>query len=285
MKLLILFLLTLSNLLVAHPGKEPWLEDWIIGSQCMVRNEFGNAIKHYSNAMRYVPQGSVALQRLRNDRAIAYLAVEDVNAANEEVSAIISDFERDRDYTIENEAVKALWLRMSIAAGSGDKERSYKDLKLIEKYDRNLPHVQINQGYAFITNLQVRSVGDHNGIASLLADLGVCKGSEDVVFGPSGNCWVKMREFSEPCCADCGEERRIDLVANANVASCKERCSALAISAGLGCNFCPTPFAKAGCAAAVAGLLKTCSWCCEGSGFYERCLKYLQYFDSSKYDH
>ncbi|WP_042281412.1 hypothetical protein [Candidatus Protochlamydia sp. R18] len=118
----------------------------------------------------------------------------------------------------------------------------------------------------------------HSGVCSSKNDIKILKSGTWIINKSDDNNCQNL-EKKHPEQATNTEKCKINIENKiCGVEGCKGWCDANAITAMTWCSkVFKAPQCQAGCALAVYAIQKGCHWCCDGQGFYKRCIEPFGY--------
>lgn len=156
-----------------------------------------------------------------------------------------------------------------------------EDLKLFAETSENRPSFERTKEHIII-----RNVPDCSCYRDLMTcyfiHSGICFSKDDIQTLNSGIWIIKKNCGCQKCieilnndriCDACGSMIRVQNT-QAKIDDCKGWCDRLAIAGAAWCGKAFKTFrCQAACGLAVHEIQQGCYWCCEGDGFYKRCVK------------
>lgn len=210
------------------------------------------------------------------DRARLNLLLENNELALEDLDKALSN-----EKITKREKSRAAISRMIARSRLGMDSGVLEDLKLFAENSENKPTFEKTQ-----KNIIIRNVPDCSCYKNLMTcyfiHSGICLSKNDIQKLKSGiwivkkNCGCKTCDDilnSDRLCDACGSIIRAQNTKE-KIDSCKGWCDRMAIA---GAGWCGKSFKKllcqTACGWAVYEIQQGCYWCCEGDGFYKRCVK------------
>lgn len=256
-----------------------WHDYWIEAVQLCNDKNYNEAIAMFDQAIAcmeangdvdhphvYVDRGRLNLLLNRNELALA-----DLNKAlsNEKIS--------------KPERTRALVSRLMVNSRLGHDQYVLSDLKTFGETYENKPVREETK-----ENIIIRNVPQCNCYRNIMTcyfiHSGMCESKNDIKILDS-NIWI-IKKACDCGCNECEEKNQTDRVCDAcgaiiysqnnqqKIEECKGWCDRMAIASSAWCGKVFKDIrCQAACAIAVYELQQGCYWCCNGEGFYKKCIK------------
>jgi hypothetical protein len=139
----------------------------------------------------------------------------------------------------------------------------------VQNLDPHYPRVESTKEYLIYRNFNSDSPCAKSSFANVLVQTDICDKVEDVTFTNMGVCIVKRK-----CHSGCKCTQEKNARVNHDEETCKYWCDRVGNAAMILCgNKFKTIRCQWLCTEVVEALKKGCYWCCEGDGFYKKCVK------------
>lgn len=264
MRVLFVFIAFSLNLL-ANESSEEWLSHWMTGTLFVKEKKFNEAIVEYTQSIEILEREDRLQDQLYifNNRGEAYLL-------SDQYACALADFRivRESQVTSLTDKIMSQWGIARTYARLGDLENFIEQFQKVREIDPNYPKVEVTREYIIFRNFHSDSPCVRKNFAKTLVKINLCKREGDVIFTNNGICMVK-RSDENRACQVVGRINQSN-----NEQNCKYWCDRIANTALMVCSsrfsgiMCITA-----CSQIVESLRQGCFWCCEGEGFYERCVK------------
>jgi tetratricopeptide (TPR) repeat protein len=275
---------------------EAWFYHWIFGMNLFQDKSYDEAVTEFSqaiNLLEFVGQMDENHLHLYNDRGQALLL-------SKKYTQAIPDFTRvlETSNSPINQTIRALWGRTTCYGAINDNENFKKDYERLKVTDPDYPKVEYTKDYVIFKNFNTSALTPYakDKFCSAMIHFDLCKSKEDIVFTNLGVCLVKRtclydseklkqdhqyEQNNDQSFGCCGGTNRMPamLVAAGNIGDCKYWCDRVSQSAFVMCgSVFKTLSCKLICSGFVETLKEGCYWCCEGDGFYKKCVKPFEEF-------
>ena len=275
-----LTLMMLISLISVFCYAEEWQGYWIKAVEACEEKNYEEAGHLFDLAIETVENAGISdVPHLYVDRARLNLLLNRVELSLPDLDKALSNEKIDYQETL-----RALLSRFLARARLGMEQGALDDLKRFGdlKVDKPLMEMIKNK-------IIIRNIPDSDCYSKIMTcyfiHSGMCKSKNDIKMLKSGICLIDRADDSD--CESCVEGDTEDRVCDAcgfvikpisenclTVEGCKGWCDRTAV---LGGSWCGKVFSRlrcqALCALAVYELQQGCYWCCEGGGFYKRCIK------------
>jgi hypothetical protein len=255
-----------------------WQDYWIKAVENCDQRSYDVANEMFDLAIAYMEkEGDTNHPYVYVDRARLNLLLEKNELAIADLDKALAN-----DKITQQEKSRAAISRMIARSRLGMDKGVLEDLKLFAETSENKPIMEKTREHIIIRNVPNCSCY-RNLMTSYFIDSGMCESKDDIQMLNSG-IWLIRRKGDCGCNKD-EEKSRLDNNFNPYIAgskinrheqrdSCRAWCDRMAIA---GAGWCGKVFKRLDCQTAcgwaVYEIQQGCYWCCDGEGFYKRCIK------------
>ena len=262
--------------------RKDYLDYWTKAVLSCTSQNFDQGILEFTQALDLLEEGEdKSHDHIYVDRGRAYLLVDKLEEA-------LSDFDYAliRNNLSQKDLTRALISKIVTLSRLNRNEECLALFDELKKNDQEFPKTTITKDYIIIRNMPDCNCY-RTRIKSYLIHSGICENDEAIQMLSSGICIAKKK-----CNCGCKDlleqnindvekrsEESLDFVKNSRLnedgkcEECKRWCDKMAVAGATWCGRFRTYKCQAACVVAVDFLKEGCYWCCEGEGFYKRCIK------------
>lgn len=272
MKLFFILMLTclLSQSYADSERDDSWSNRWTSGIMAVQNKQYEEAIAEYTKAIEVLEKEGLILDHLYlyNSRGQAYLFFDKFEEALKDFKTVAHNQKASA-----TDKILAQWGMTRSYALLGDVENFQKEFAKVKDLDPEYPKVESNEDYIIFRNFHSDSPCVKDYFAEALVKLEICDYLEDVIFTETGICLIRKK------CPCSFSKKQMKIGQNNNEENCQYWCNRVTDGALLMCG---NRFKKLRCqwlcVEVVEALRSACYWCCEGEGFYKRCVKPFEDF-------
>lgn len=253
-----------------------WQDHWIKAVENCDHKNYTTASEEFDQA--------IALMELHGDTEHPYVYVDRgrLNLLLDKNELAFSDFNKAlaNDKITQKEKSRAAISSMIACSRLGMDDRVLENLKLFAETSENKPIIEKTKNSIFIRNAP-NCPCYRNLMTCYFIHTGACDSKEDIQILNSG-IWLIKRKG----CNECEEEIQIENVCDScgallgkpntkeEIEDCRKWCDRMAIAGAAWCGKTYNGLiCQSACGWAVYEIQQGCYWCCDGEGFYRRCIK------------
>lgn len=256
---------------------DDWREYWIKAVEQCDKKEYDSAKEMFDLAVYTIEENrDLDHPNVYVDRARLNLLLENNESALADLDKALSN-----EKITKSEKIRAVVSRMIARSRLGMDKGVLEDLKFIGENSENRPTFEKTRDHIIIRNVPDCSCYI-NLMTCYFIHSGVCLSKNDIQRLSSGIWLVKKNGGCNDCqgilnsdrmCDACGSILRMQNTQD-KIDVCNKWCDRMAIA---GTGWCGKVFktlkCQIPCAWAVYEIQQGCHWCCDGDGFYKRCVQ------------
>lgn len=260
---------------------DSWQEHWTVAVNSCEEKRFDEANYHFDLAIQGMEdEGDESHPHVYVDRARLKMLLNRPDESLPDLDRALAN--KNIQY---QEKLRALISRFIVRAQVGMEQGALEDLKTFGELKVDKPIIEHTK-----RNIIIRNMPDCDCYRKLMTcyfiHSGMCESKSNIKMLKSGICIVdkacdcgcqhcEERDSKDRICDACGMTLRATNTAiNTRESNCKSYCDQGAIA---GATWCGKVFktwtCQTACGIAVYNIQQGCNWCCEGDGFYKRCVK------------
>lgn len=273
-RLFCMMLITVSLPLLGDVDTQDWVSHFLMAETFYSEKNYVDAIKEYSNAIKYSEQ-----LFLYNQRGRAY----EMLKMNEQAFKDF-DFVVNHPNVTNQDLIQGLWGRARMYLCFNDFDQCKLDFDRAKEIDSNFPRIESNEKVLVWKNVHPAYLNPQfkKKYISFLIDNGVCQCSEDVNFTENGVCIIKKhsRCKSKECCeekSDISKDNPSSAI-QPTTTKCTNWCDRVFVTAQVMCSRAIHNWCAALCVGVAEVCKQTCYECCAEGSFYEACVKPFETF-------